>query len=260
MILPPTMLSTSLYAILSAIGISLLSLLGIIFFLVEETLIRKSLLYFVSFSTGALFGDVFLHILPDLAEGKGLTIRVMLFLLSGILFSFAVEKVIRWRHCHTLPESEPEQGHHHHPVGIMSALGESVHNFIDGVVIGASYLVSVPLGVATTLAIIFHEIPHEIGNVAVLLHSGFPRRKALLINLLSASAAIVGTVGVLLASRAFTSVTDFLLPFAGGNLLYIAASDLIPELHKQTGLRQGAIQLLLMVGGMASMYLIRYLE
>lgn len=256
------MFTTALYSIASVISVSLLSLLGILFFLFDEKFIRKTLLYFVSFSTGALLGDVFLHIVPDLVSAeKGLTTEVMMYILGGILFSFAVEKIIHWRHCHVLPGDGPAHHHDHdHSIGIMSALGESMHNFIDGVVIGAAYLVSVPLGVATTLAIVFHEIPHEIGNFAVLLHSGFPRRRAISMNMLSASTAILGTVCVLAASTSVTSIADLLLPFAAGNLLYIAGSDLIPELHKETGFRQGIIQLLAMIGGMASMYLILFLE
>ena len=251
-------------SIASVIAVSLLSLLGILFFLIEERIIRKTLLYFVSFSTGALLGDVFLHILPDLVEknaGGPPFADMMMVILLGILFSFVVEKFIHWRHCHVLPEDDrAHHEHHHHSVGIMSAFGESVHNFIDGVVIGASYLVSVPLGIATTLAIVFHEIPHEIGNFAVLLHSGFSRTQALRINILSACTAILGTVGVLLAGSFFVSASSLLLPFAAGNLLYIAGSDLIPELHKETGARQGMLQLLAMIAGMGLMYAMLFLE
>ncbi len=255
------MFTIALYSIVSVVSVSLLSLLGILFFLIDQRFIRKILLYVVSFSTGALLGDVFLHIVPDLAEEKGLTTQVMMLILGGILFSFGIEKIIHWRHCHVLPEEgHPGHDHHHHSAGIMSALGESVHNFIDGVVIGAAYLVSVPLGLATTLAIVFHEIPHEIGNFAVLLHSGFPRRRALHLNMLSASTAILGTVCVLAASTSLVSISDLLLPFAAGNLLYIAGSDLIPELHKETGFRQGIIQLIAMIAGMGCMYAILFLE
>ena len=251
------MFTIVIFSLLSVLAVSLLSLLGILFFLIDPKLIRAVLLYLVSFSTGALLGDVFLHIVPDLAQEKGLTTEIMLFMLLGILASFTVEKFIHWRHCHVLPEDDHG---HHHSVGIMSALGESVHNFIDGVVIGASYLVSIPLGLATSLAIVFHEIPHEIGNVAVLLHSGFSRKRALQLNMLSAGTAIIGTLAVLVTSSSIGSVTDFLLPFAGGNLLYIAGSDLIPELHKETGARQGIIQLLAMICGMAAMYALLFLE
>ena len=246
----------ALSALASVIGVSLLSLLGILFFLVEEKFIRSILLYLVSFSTGAILGDVFIHILPDMAKSENFSGQSLVILL-GILVSFTIEKIIHWRHCHLLPG---EHEHHHHAFGIMSIFGESVHNFIDGIVIAASFLASLPIGISTTLAVVFHEIPHEIGNFAVLLHSGFRKGRALLMNLLAASTAILGAVLVLLASSSLTSLTSSLLPFAAGNLLYIAGSDLIPELHKHTKLHEGLFQLLAMVLGMGFMYVLLLLE
>ena len=244
----------ALYSLISVVGVSLLSLLGILFFVIEEKRIRTSLLYIVSFSTGALLGDVFMHILPDLAENKDLFPQSLMIVLGGIVFSFAVEKIIHWRHCHVFPDDHG--GHDHdHAVGIMSLMAESMHNFIDGIVIAASFLAGTRIGFATTLAVMFHEIPHEIGNFAVLLHSGFTKRKALVFNVLSATSAIVGAIIVILASRSFEGFTSSLLPFAAGNLLYIAGSDLIPELHKQTLLRQGVLQLIGMICGMGFMYM-----
>lgn len=251
------MLPLTITILLSVVGVSLLSLLGVAFFLFEESLVARSLLYVVSLSTGAILGDVFIHILPDLAADEVTFPYAMLVLLAGILFSFVIEKIVHWRHCHVLEHSH--EGHCH-PVGILSIVGESMHNFLDGIVIASSFLVSVPLGLATTVAVVFHEIPHEIGNFAILLHSGYTKKKALLYNMLSASAAIVGAVVVLLAQSSLASVTEYMLPFAAGNLLYIAGSDLIPELHKQTGLRQGVLQLLAMVLGMLVMYGILFLE
>ena len=247
----------ALYSLVSVIGVSLLSLLGILFFLIDERFIRKILLYVVSFSTGALLGDVFIHIIPELAEDSAFFSRSMLVILLGILFSFAVEKVVLWRHCHALPGEDAE---HHHPVGTMSMIGESLHNFIDGVVIAASFLASPSIGIASTLAIVLHEIPHEIGNFAILLHSGYGKKKSLLLNMLSASAAILGTALVLITSTSLESFTVYMLPFAAGNLLYIAGSDLIPELHKHTQPHQGWLQLIAIVCGMGSMYLVLFLE
>ncbi len=244
--------------IVSVIGVSLLSLLGVVFFLAEEKFVARSLLYVVSLSTGALLGDVFIHILPDLAEDTESFPVSMLVILGGIVFSFIIEKIVHWRHCHVLEHSHHEG--HCHPVGILSIVGESMHNFLDGIVIAAGFLLSVPVGIATTIAVVFHEIPHEIGNFAILLHSGYTKKKALLYNMLSASAAIVGAVVVLLAQSSLSSVTQYMLPFAAGNLLYIAGSDLIPELHKQTGLRQGVLQLFAMIAGMLVMYGILFLE
>ncbi len=242
----------------SVILVSLLSLLGIAFFLFKESFVKKSLLLFVSFSTGGLLGDVFIHIMPDLAKNTATFGRSLYVILVGIVFSFVIEKIIHWRHCHALPSEECAD--HHHTVGFMSAMGESVHNFIDGIVIASSYLASFPIGISTTLAVVFHEIPHEIGNFAVLLHSGFGRKKSLLLNLLSASTSILGALFVLLMSRALLSFTDSLLPFAAGNLLYIAGSDLIPELHKETAWRKSVGQLIALIAGMAVMSLLLLLE
>lgn len=244
------------YAFLSVIGVSLLSLLGMLFFLVEEKMIRGALLYAVSFSTGALLGDVFIHMIPDMAADAASFPYKMPVILVGILFSFAMEKIIHWRHCHSFPDQDHD---HHHHVGVMSAMGEGVHNFIDGVVIAASFLASVPIGISTTLAVVFHEIPHEIGNFAVLLHSGFGRGKALLFNVLSASAAILGTLCVF-AFNGSHAFSDQLLPFAAGNLLYIAGSDLIPELHKETRWNRSVVQLAFLMAGMVLMYVILALE
>ncbi len=251
------MMSPIFLSLASVLGVTLLSLIGIVFFLIDERIMKKSLLYFVSFSTGALLGDVFLHMIPEFAEEEGFLVAAMPVVLLGIVFSFCVEKIIHWRHCHLEPEEDT--GHHHH-VGTMSILGETVHNLIDGIIIAASYMASIPLGISTTIAIVFHEIPHEVGNFAVLLHSGFTKKRALMLNLLSACAGILGTLAVLFASTTTQGIQPYLLPFAAGNLLYIAGSDLIPELHRSTRLSQGVIQLIAMLIGIGSMYLVLFLE
>lgn len=242
------------YALLSVLGVSLLSLLGIVFFLFEESIVRRSLLFFVSFSTGALLGDVFIHIIPDLAARPETFPRDLTIVLVGILFSFVLEKIIHWRHCHDLSCAE------HHPAGLINLIGESMHNFIDGIVIAASFLASIPLGLSTSLAILFHEIPHEVGNVAILLHSGYPKMKAVIFNCLSALSALAGAILVLVSASFSSSISDLLLPFAAGNLLYIAGSDLIPELHRETKPLHSIGQLLCIMAGMGVMYGILLLE
>jgi zinc and cadmium transporter len=247
----------ALISLASVLSVSVLSFLGIFLFLLDKKFIQKILLYVVSFSTGALLGDVFFHMLPDMAEKPEFFSQAMQIILTGILFSFAMEKFIHWRHCHVLPEEDHD---HHHALGYMSLAGESMHNFVDGIVIAVSFLVSMQVGISTTIAIALHEIPHEIGNVAVLLHSGFTMKKAFFYNLLSAATGIVGAALVLTVSSAFSSLEMYLLPFAAGNLFYIAGSDLIPELHKQTRLSEGIIQLITMVCGMAFLYLMLSFE
>lgn len=248
------MTHTAFLTLGSVLGVSLLSLLGIGFFLFNDSIIQKSLLFFVSLSTGALLGDVFIHILPDLAAGQTF-IRDLYIVLGGIVFSFAMEKIIHWRHCHVLPS-----GKHHHPMGLINIVGESMHNFIDGLAIAAGFLASVPVGLSTALAVVFHEIPHEVGNVAVLLHSGYGKKKAIFFNFLSAAAAILGAIVVLISASASSVIGGVMLPFAAGNLLYIAGSDLIPELHKETKFTQGVLQLLCILLGMAVMYGVKLTE
>lgn len=252
------MFTASLLTILSVLCVSGLSLIGVSLFLLRETVIRRLLLYIVSFSTGSLFGDVFYHILPEIAEDTAVFASAMSFVLLGILLSFIIEKIIHWHHCHILPSDHDHCDHHH--VGMMSLIGDGVHNFIDGSLIAASFLVSIEIGFATTIAVMLHEIPQEIGDFAILLHSGFSKMKALLFNLLSACTAILGAVTILVFSSIAPSLSHILLPIAAGNFLYLAGSDLIPELHKHTGVRQGFLQLLCIILGMATMYALTFLE
>lgn len=254
--------SPSVMAMLGVIAVSLTSFLGILFFAVSEQKIRRALIYLVSISTGALFGDVFIHMIPELAEDAAFFPRAMMIVLGGIIFSFVVEKFIHWRHCHELPgeHCHDDGHHHHHHVGVMALLGETVHNAIDGIVVAAAFLVSPEVGLSTTIAVLFHEIPHEIGNFAVLLHSGFTRRRALMFNALAALSSIAGAVVVLVAGAYTESLEMFLLPFAAGNLLYIAGSDLIPELHRYTKPSQGLVQLLYMIVGIGLMYIMVLFE
>tara|TARA_Y100000310_G_C20608446_1_gene776760 strand:- start:624 stop:1364 length:741 start_codon:yes stop_codon:yes gene_type:complete len=240
--------------LISVIIVSLLSLIGVVLLPAKSTL-KKILIYLVSFSTGALFGDVFIHLLPEMAE-MGFSLKISLYILAGILVSFIVEKYIHWHHCHHDPD---EKCDHHHPFAIMSLVGDAVHNLIDGMIIAASYLVAFPVGVATTIAVVLHEIPQEIGDFAILLHGGFSRLKALAFNLLTALTAIVGAIIVIFLGQ-IEGVLTFLIPFAAGNFLYIAGSDLVPELHKVTDVRKSLFQLLWLILGVVVMFLLLFLE
>src|SRR3989344_8314754 len=169
-----------IYTIISVLAVSLISLIGVITLSIKTQKLKTFLIYMIAFSAGALFGDAFIHLLPELAEENGFTLTISGFTLSGIALFFATEKIIHWQHCHM-----PQNKEHVHPFAIVNLIGDGVHNFIDGLIIGVSYIVSVPLGIATTLAVIFHEIPQEIGDFAVLVHAGYDRKKALFLNLLS---------------------------------------------------------------------------
>jgi|GEM_PF-59718 len=244
----------------SVLAVSLVPLVAILLSLLREEQLRRSVLYLVSFSTGGLLGNVFIHILPEMAEkGTAQFSRGLLVLLGGMVFSFAVEKVIHWRHCHVLPSEEHDRTHTH-PAGVLSLIGDGIHNFIDGMVIAAAFLVGVPLGVSTALAVLFHEIPQELGDFAVLVHSGFGKQRALMWNLLSGAVAFLGAVLVLMTSAASTGLPSFLLPFAAGNFLYLAGSDLIPELHKEARADRAILQILCMVAGIVVMGVIAQRE
>ena len=240
-----------LYTILSVVIVSLISFVGILTLTIKQKNLNKFLIYFVSFAAGALFGNAFIHLIPEAIEEVGLVIQVPVYILLGITFSFIAEKIIQWRHCHGDQKC--------HPFAYMNLLGDGVHNLIDGLIIASSYLVSIPIGLATTLAVIFHEIPQEVGDFGVLLHGGFTKSKALLLNFLSALTAVVGAVIALLLNNLIPNMTNFLIPFAAGTFVYIAGSDLIPELHKELSLKKSFIQLILFVLGIFVMYSLTYI-
>jgi len=243
------------YSLLSVVGISLLSLVGITLFLAEERFTKRIIIYLVSFSTGALFGDVFFHLFPEISDAGGFASWQSSLLLGGILFSFCIEKFIHWHHCHHMPSKD-----HYHPVGTMSLVADGLHNMVDGVLITASFLVDIRLGVATTIAVALHELPQEIGDYALLIYSGYSRSRALFWNFIFGLTAVLGAIVTLFAAGAVQNFVDIILPLAAGNLLYIAGSDLIPELHKHTRVREGVLQLLGILLGMLMMYGILLVE
>lgn len=238
-----------LYVFGSIFLVSIISLIGIIIFSLHASLVKHWLIPFVSLSAGTMLGAVFLHMIPEMAEDETSFRLQLVFILVGIAGSFLIEKFIHWRHCHEL-----ECHKHIHPVGIMNLIGDAIHNFLDGILIAASFMVNIPLGIATTTAVVLHEIPQEIGDFAVLLYSGYSKRKALLLNILSALTAFLGAGLVLVSKNSLPHIETFLLPIAAGNFLYIAGTDLIPELHKETVARKALVQFVLLIFGMALIY------
>lgn len=216
-----------IYIIISVIIVSLISFAGIFFLAFKKNLLQKILLFLVALSVGSLLGGAFLHLLPEVIEEVGFTLQVSLLILGGILLFFIIENFIHWRHCHV-----PTSKDHPHHLAPMNLIGDGIHNFLDGLIIAASYFVSLPLGIITTLAVILHEIPQEISDFGVLIYAGYSRRKALLFNFLSALTALLGaTVGILLSGN--TEFIHVIIPIAAGGFIYIAGSDLIPEIHKE---------------------------
>jgi zinc and cadmium transporter len=250
------MLTVWIYTLASVFIISLISLIGIFTLSIKIKRLNEALLYMVSFSAGALFGDAFIHLLPETVEEYGFGIKTSLFVILGITFSFVVEKFIHWHHCHDLECKE----HSHQPFVYMNLFGDGVHNFIDGLIIGASYLVSIPVGIATTVAVVLHEIPQEIGDFGVLVHGGFSKAKALFYNFLIGLTSVLGAVIALFVGIYTENLTMFLIPFAAGGFIYIAGSDLIPELHKEVAVKKSFFQLVTFILGIAVMSLLLFVE
>ncbi|MBP7670845.1 ZIP family metal transporter [Candidatus Gracilibacteria bacterium] len=245
-----------LYSLGSVLLVSLISLIGVFTLGFAEKSLRKFLLYMVSFSAGALFGDAFIHLLPEVVEATGgFELKISLMVLVGLAAGFLVEKVIHWRHCH-----HPTTAHHPHPVAKMNLVGDIVHNLIDGLIIGASYLVSIEVGIATTIAVIFHEIPQEIGDFGILLHGGYSRRKALLMNFLISLAAVFGVVMAILLGGAIEHLELYFVPFAAGMFIYIAGADLIPELHKEVRVSKSLLQFAWFSAGIFAMLALTLME
>ena len=244
-----------LYSLASVFIVSVISLVGIITLPINVEKLRKLLIYLVSFAAGALLGDAFIHLLPEAAE-EGFGVPVSLYVLFGIGISFLIEKVVHWHHFHY-----PLDKGHIHPFAIMNLVGDLVHNFIDGTIIAASYMVNIPVGIATTIAVILHEIPQEISDFGVLLHGGFTKARALFYNFLTALTAVLGAVVVLIIGSSVENITTFLVPFTAGSFIYIAGSDLIPELHKgKFDWKSSLMQFAAIALGVLVMYALLFLE
>lgn len=250
------MISIILLAFLSILAVSLISLIGVASLFFNWEKLEKSLIYLVSLSAGTLLGDAFFHLIPSSYENLSRnTVRMPLFLLLGIIAFFVLEKFIHWRHCHHIASEK-----HPHPFSYVILFGDSLHNLIDGAIIAGSFLVSVPMGVATTLAIIFHEIPQEIGDFGSLIYGGFSRKKALLFNFLTALISFLGAGIVLALNSSLPHLNQFLIPFAAGGFIYIASADLIPELHKNTEIKKSVGQFLALLLGISLMMGLTFLE
>jgi len=236
------------YTILSVLLVSLVSLAGLITLSMSRKLLDRIMTYLVSFATGSLFGGALIHLLPEAYASASNPLHVSLWTIGGLATFFVMEKFFRWRHCH-----HPTTDEHVHPVVPMNIFGDGMHNFIDGVLIAISYSASIPLGISTTVAVLFHEIPQEISDYSILINGGLSMKKALLVNLMTASLALVGAMFALQMGKSITGFTDALVPITAGGFLYIAGSDLIPELHHNTDAKKSIIQLLMLIAGVTVM-------
>jgi len=244
---------TLIQILAATLAISLIAFVGILTFLLREELLNRALLVLVALSTGALLGGAFLHLIPEAIEQIGGGTDIFLYLLLGFCLFFVLEQFLQWRHQHTAT-------HGVKPFSYLILVSDSVHNFIDGLVIAASFLSSYPLGIATTLAVALHEIPQELGDFGVLVYGGFGKGRALTFNFISALAAILGGIVGYFAYSLLQASIVYLLPFAAGNFIYIAAADLIPEIKHRVSLRRSIIHFCVFLVGIGIMLAVKYIH
>ncbi len=235
----------------SVLIVSLIAFAGMLILIIKQHYLKKILLVFVSFAAGSLLGDVFIHLLPELIAEGDFNLSTSLYILLGIIFFFVLEKVLHWRHCHMTATSD-----HTHPLAFMNLVGDAVHNLIDGMLIAGSYMLSIPVGIATTIAVILHEIPQEMGDFGVLLHAGMKPKRALLFNFATALFSILGAIIILSLNVETHTLTGVIIPITIGGFLYIANADLIPELHKEVKVKNSITQLIGFLAGIGVMFLL----
>jgi len=219
--------------------------------LINEKTLSNITLFLVSLSAGTLIGGAFLHLLPEAAEKIETEGLFFMSLLSFIVF-FLIEKLLHWRHCH-------KDNCIIHTFGYMNLFGDSIHNFIDGFIIASVFIADFKLGVITTLAIALHEIPQEVGDFGVLLHSGFSKIKALIWNYAVALTVILGGVAGYFISFRSENIIKYLLPFAAGGFIYIAASDLMPEIRKEPIIKKSIISFAVFLFGIGIIFAAKFL-
>jgi len=233
------------WILLSVIIVSLISLIGALTLVLHKNLMGKMLSFLVSFAAGAMLSTAFLNLLPEAAEmaGNGIFTTVLI----GIVTFFALETFLNWFHCHG-GHCETGTKHKHHKehnrveaFTLLNLAGDGIHNFIDGMIIATSFVVNIPLGIATSIAVIAHEIPQEIGDFSILVYGGLKPWRALFYNFLIQTTAIAGALVAYFFAAGVEGFSVFLLPFAAGGFIYIATADLLPELHHSTGNFQKAI-------------------
>jgi len=245
------------WILLTTFGISLISFIGVLILFFKKEILDRILLVLASFAAGALIGGAFLHLIPEAIEEVGgdedSVFKLFIYLLIGFCVFFFLENFIKWHHHHATEHPEIK------PFSYLILASDGVHNFIDGLVIAASFVVSVPLGMVAFIAVALHEIPQEIGDFGILIYGGFKPIRALILNFLSAVIAVFGgLVGFFLSGIIGDSVI-FLLPFAAGNFIYIACSDIIPEIKIKTGFGKSIIYFLTFIVGIAIMFLTKIL-
>jgi zinc and cadmium transporter len=248
------MSSPFLYILISVSVVSLLSLVGISLLALSHETFHKIVFFLVALAVGALFGDAFIHLLPEAYGDASHGTQTSLYVMAGILLFFVLENFLQWRHQHSDEHQEIQ------PFGYLNLAADISHNFIDGLIIGASYLAGFKMGLATALAVVLHEIPHEFSNFGVLVKSGFSKGKALFLNFITALAALAGGILAWWVGGSTEGFIRLLIPLTAGGFIYIAGSDLVPQLHKDIKSIRALVQLTAILAGAGLMLLVKLLE
>lgn len=237
-----------LQIVIASILVSLVSILGILIFLRKNTP-NKFLFYLVSFAAGTLLAAAFLDLLPEIIEeGFGETTPILI--LTGILSFFVLEKFLYWHHHHAHEHEEM------HGFTYLNIIGDGIHNFLDGAAIAVSFMNSTSLGIATTIAIIAHEIPQEMADFSILVYGGFSKMKALVYNFLTALTALLGALVTYFFSSLMENSHSYIAAFTIGGFVYIASTDLIPEIHKEKDIKKSILQFLMLALGIALIWFV----
>jgi len=241
----------TLFYILLATGlISLASLIGVVTLSLNKKRLFNILVFMISLSAGTLMASALLYLLPEAHHYLAVD-QVYLLLLISLIFFFVLEKFLFWRHCH---ENECEA----HSFAYVNLVGDALHNFTDGLIIASAFLIDLRLGVITSIAIALHEIPQEIGDFAVLVYAGFSRKKALFFNLLVSMTAVVGALLFYFLGSSIQNLSAYLLPIAAGSFIYIALSDLFPEIRKEQDRKRSFMNLIFFLIGVSLMFLLKF--
>jgi zinc and cadmium transporter len=247
-------MDTLLWVILATFLVSLISLIGVVTLALSDKLLKKILLALVGLAAGTLIGGAFLHLIPEALhefENHADHDTLFIFVLVGFVIFFILEKML-WRHCH-------DKDCKIHTFAYINLAGDGIHNFIDGLIIAAGFLASVEIGLITTLAVAVHEIPQEIGDFGVLVHGGFAKKKALVFNLISALTALIGGIIGFYLIPELGEFQLYIIPIAAGGFIYIAAADLVPELHKEKRVSRTVLAFTMFIVGIFLMWAVKFL-
>ena len=245
-------MSTLLIIVLSSVAMALISLVDLFTLILQEKVLKKIILPLVAFSAGALLGGAFLHMIPEAIIENGEVENIFIWVLIGFSLFFLLEQFVHWHHCHKVPSE------HKRPVTYLILIADGVHNFIGGLAIAGAFLIDIKVGMVTWLAAAAHEIPQELGDFGILIHGGWEKKKALFFNFLSALTVVFGALVAYFLSTKIN--VSFLLPLAAGNFIYIACSDLIPEVKHGCSIKNNILHFIFFLIGILLIFLVKFIS